>query len=129
MDDPVRKKLEITPAEQRWLVSCEGAFSYLIRNYGLKELYLWPVNADQEGTPQQVQKVVDTVRANHIPVVFSESTISDKAMRQVAKETGARFGGVLYVDSLTDTTGQAPTYLKMLEYNADTLVKAFTQSR
>jgi manganese/iron transport system substrate-binding protein len=129
VDDPVRKKLEITPAEQRWLVSCEGAFSYLIRNYGLKELYLWPVNADQEGTPQQVQKVVDTVRANHIPVVFSESTISDKAMRQVAKETGARFGGVLYVDSLTDTTGQAPTYLKMLEYNADTLVKAFTQSR
>lgn len=129
VDDPVRKKLEITPAEQRWLVSCEGAFSYLIRNYGFKELYLWPVNADQEGTPQQVQKVVDTVRANHIPVVFSESTISDKAMRQVAKETGARFGGVLYVDSLTDTTGQAPTYLKMLEYNADTLVKAFTQSR
>ena len=87
------------------------------------------MNADQEGTPQQVQKVVDTVRANHIPVVFSESTISDKAMRQVAKETGARFGGVLYVDSLTDTTGKAPTYLKMLEYNADTLVKAFTQSR
>ncbi len=127
VDDPVRKKLETIPAEQRWLVTCEGAFSYLIRNYGLKELYLWPVNADQEGTPQQVQKVVDTVRANKIPVVFSESTISDKAMRQVAKETGARFGGVLYVDSLTDTTGPAPTYLKLLEYNADTLVKAFTQ--
>ncbi len=129
VDDPVRKKLETIPAEQRWLVTCEGAFSYLIRNYGLSELYLWPVNADQEGTPQQVQKVVDTVRANHIPVVFSESTISDKAMRQVAKETGARFGGVLYVDSLTDATGPAPTYLKLLEYNADTLVKAFTQPR
>lgn len=127
VDAPVRQKLETIPAAQRWLVSCEGAFSYLALDYGLKELYLWPVNADQEGTPQQVQKVVDAIRASQIPVVFSESTISDKAMQQVAKETGAKFGGVLYVDSLTDATGPAPTYLKLLETNADTLVKAFLQ--
>jgi manganese/iron transport system substrate-binding protein len=127
VDTPVRAQMEKIPAEQRWLVTSEGAFSYLIRNYNMKELYLWPVNADQEGTPQQVQKVVDTVRTNRIPVVFSESTISDKAMRQVAKETGARFGGVLYVDSLTNDDGPASTYLKLLEYNADTIVKAFTQ--
>ena len=126
VDAPVRQKLETIPGAQRWLVSCEGAFSYLARDYGMKELYLWPVNADQEGTPQQVQKVVDTVRASQIPVVFSESTISDKAMQQVAKETGAKFGGVLYVDSLTEATGPAPTYLKLLETNADTIVKAFT---
>ncbi len=75
----------------------------------MKELYLWPVNADEEGTPQQVRKVIDGVRANKIPVVFSESTISDKPARQVAKETGARYGGVLYVDSLTDAKGPAPT--------------------
>ena len=125
VDEPVRKKLEAIPADQRWLVSCEGAFSYLTRNYAMKELYLWPINADQEGTPQQVQKVVDTVRSNKIPVVFSESTISDKAMLQVAKETGARYGGVLYVDSLTSDDGPAPTYLKLLQYNADTIVKAF----
>jgi manganese/iron transport system substrate-binding protein len=127
IDEPVRKKLETIPADQRWLVSCEGAFSYVTRNYGMKELYLWPINADQEGTPQQVQKVVDTVRANKIPVVFSESTISDKAMLQVAKETGARYGGVLYVDSLTSDDGPAPTFLKLLQFNADTIVKAFTQ--
>ena len=127
VDAPVRQKLEQLPAGQRWLVSCEGAFSYLARDYGMKELYLWPVNADQEGTPQQVQKVVDTVRSSQIPVVFSESTISDKAMQQVAKETGARFGGVLYVDSLTDAQGPAPTYLRLLETNADTIVKAFLQ--
>ncbi|SKA81761.1 manganese/iron transport system substrate-binding protein [Prosthecobacter debontii] len=126
VDEPVRKALETIPAEQRWLVSCEGAFSYLTRNYNMKELYLWPINADEEGTPQQVQKVVDTVRSQRIPVVFSESTINDKAMRQVAKETGARFGGVLYVDSLTGVDGPAATYLNLLQYNADTIVKAFT---
>jgi len=125
IDDPIRKKLEEIPEAQRWLVSSEGAFSYLIRNYGMKELYLWPVNADEEGTPQQVRKVVDMVRKNKIPIVFSESTISDKPARQVAKETGARYGGVLYVDSLTTDDGPAPTYLKLLEYNAQTIVKGF----
>lgn len=129
VDEPVRKALAAIPEDQRWLVSCEGAFSYLTRNYGLKELYLWPINADEEGTPQQVQKVVDTVKSNRIPVVFSESTISDKAMRQVAKETGAVYGGVLYVDSLTNADGPAPTYLKLLQYNADTVVKAFTSAK
>lgn len=128
VDGPVSKVLEQIPEGQRWLVSSEGAFSYLIRNYRMKELYLWPVNADEEGTPLQIKKVVDTVRANKIPVVFSESTISDKAMRQVAKETGALFGGLLYVDSLTDTDGPASTYLMLLEYNARVIVEAFKRS-
>jgi len=125
IDEPLREKLAQIPTDQRWLVSSEGAFSYLIRDYGMKQLYLWPVNADEEGTPRQIQKVVDTVRQYQIPVVFSESTISNKPALQVAHETGARYGGVLYVDSLTDEGGVAPTYLKMLTYNADTIVAGF----
>lgn len=123
----VRTELAKIPAHQRWLVTSEGAFPYLARNFGMKELFLWAVNADQQGTPQQVRKVIDGVRAHRIPVVFSESTISDKPARQVAKETGARYGGVLYVDSLTDKAGPAPTYLKLMEYNAQTIVKGFIQ--
>jgi manganese/iron transport system substrate-binding protein len=121
----VRAELEKIPAEQRWLVSSEGAFPYLARNFGMKELFLWAVNADQQGTPQQVRKVIDGVRKNKIPVVFSESTVSDKPAKQVARETGARYGGVLYVDSLTPPNGPAPTYLKLMEYNAHTIVKGF----
>ena len=121
----VRAELEKIPAEQRWLVTSEGAFPYLARNFGMKELFLWAVNADQQGTPQQVRKVIDGVRKNRIPVVFSESTVSDKPAKQVARETGARYGGVLYVDSLTPPSGPAPTYLKLMEYNAHTIVKGF----
>jgi manganese/iron transport system substrate-binding protein len=126
LETMVRTELEKIPADQRWLVTSEGAFPYLARNFGLKELFLWAVNADQQGTPQQVQKVIDGVRKNRIPVVFSESTVSDKPARQVARETGARYGGVLYVDSLTAASGPAPTYLKLMEYNARTIVKGFT---
>ncbi len=125
LDEPVRQKLAAIPPEQRWLVSSEGAFSYLCANYGLRQLYLWPINADAQGTPQQVRQVIDGVRTHKIPVVFSESTVSDKPARQVAKETGARYGGVLFVDSLTEASGPAPTYLKLLETNADTIVKGF----
>ena len=128
LDAPVREKLAAIPEEKRWLVSSEGAFSYLCANYGLRQLYLWPINADAQGTPQQVKKVIDSVRENDIPVVFSESTVSDKPAKQVARETGARYGGVLYVDSLTDSNGPAPTYLKLLEANANTIVNGFLES-
>lgn len=123
---PVKEKLAQIPASQRWLVTSEGAFSYLARDFGLKELYLWPVNSDQEGTPQQIRKVVDTVKKYRIPAVFSESTVSDKPAREVARETGAHYGGVLYVDSLSEPTGPTPTYLDLLRVTADTVAEGMT---
>lgn len=125
IDAPLRQKLSTIPAEDRWLVTSEGAFSYFTKDYQMKELYLWAVNADEEGSPKQVQKVIEAVRLNKIPVVFSESTISDKAMRQVARETKATMGGLLYVDSLTAADGVVPTYLSLLEYNAQVIVRGF----
>ncbi|EEG5674287.1 metal ABC transporter substrate-binding protein [Salmonella enterica] len=125
LNAPISNMLAKIPANERTLVSCEGAFSYLTRNYQLNELYLWGVNADEEGTPQQVRRVIDQVRKNHVPAVFCESTVNDKAMMQVASETGAKFGGTLFVDSLTTDEGPAPTYIKLLDYNAKTILKAF----
>lgn len=125
LDAPLRARLAKVPEAQRWLVSSEGAFSYLTRDFGWREAYLWPINADQQGTPQQVRRLIDLVRRNRIPVVFSESTISDRPMRQVARETGARYGGVLYVDSLSAPDGPVPTYLKLLETTVDTIAKGF----
>lgn len=125
VDGPLRQRLSAVPEAQRWLVSSEGAFSYLARDYGLKELYLWPINADEQGTPQQVKRVIDVVRKGKIPVVFSESTISDKPAKQVAKESGARYGGVLYVDSLSSENGPVPSYLKLLEVTVQTVAEGF----
>ena len=125
IDEPLRKRLSNIPEQQRWLVSSEGAFSYLIRDYKMREAYLWPINADEQGTPQQVRKVIDLVRKNKIPVVFSESTISDRAAKQVARETGARYGGVLYVNSLSAANGPVPTYLDLLKVTVETIAKGF----
>lgn len=122
LDAKLREGVAALPENNRYLVSCEGAFSYLIRDYGLKELYLWPINADAQGTPQQIAHVVETVRANTIPAVFCESTVSSKAQEQVATETGARFAGTFYVDSLSSEEGPTPTYLKLLEHTISTFL-------
>ncbi|MBD2825764.1 metal ABC transporter substrate-binding protein [Xenorhabdus sp. 5] len=127
LDTPLRERLSRIPEEQRWLVTSEGAFSYLTQNYGFKEVYLWPINAEEQGSPQQVRRVIDTVKINKIPVVFSESTVSDKPAKQVSKETGARYGGVLYVDSLSNAKGPVPTYIDLLNTTVDTIAKGFNQ--
>lgn len=124
---PIRAEIGKIPEDKRWLVSSEGAFSYLTRDFGMKELYLWPINADQQGTPQQVRKVIDAVRANNIPVVFSESTISPDPAQQVARETGAKYGGVLYVDSLSEADGPVPTYIDLLRVTSETIAKGLSQ--
>ena len=124
--EPLRQRIAQIPESERWLVTCEGAFSYLARDFGMKELYLWPMNADQVGTPQQVRSVIDGVRANDIPVVFCESTVNVAPARQVARETGAKYGGVLYVDSLSEPDGPVPTYLDLLRVTSQTIANGLT---
>ena len=123
---PLRDKVQAIPEDQRWLVSCEGAFSYLAQDLGLREAYLWPINADETGTPQQVRAVIDTVRENNIPAVFCESTVNNDPAQQVARETGARFGGVLYVDSLSAEDGPVPSFVVLLRVSTQTVVDGLT---
>ncbi|OWJ77252.1 metal ABC transporter substrate-binding protein [Haematobacter genomosp. 1] len=125
--EPLKADIAALPENRRWLVSCEGAFSYLARDLGLRELYLWPINADQMGTPQQVRAVIDGVRANDIPAVFCESTVSQSPARQVARETGAQYGGMLYVDSLSEPEGPVPTFLDLLETTTRTIAEGLAE--
>lgn len=121
MLEPLRSRIATVPEAQRWLVSCEGAFSYIARDFGMQELYLWPMNSDAMGTPQQVRAVIDGVRTNSIPVVFCESTVNTAPAKQVARETGVTYGGELYVDSLSEPDGPVPTYLDLLRVTSETI--------
>lgn len=126
--EPLRAAIATIPEDRRWLVTCEGAFSYLARDLGLKELYLWPMNADQVGTPQQVRAVIDGVREHNIDVVFCESTVNTAPAEQIARETGARYGGVLYVDSLSEPDGKVPTFLDLLSVTSKTIATGLTSA-
>lgn len=124
---PLKETILAIPEDERWLVSSEGAFSYLARDFQMKELYLWPINADQQGTPQQVKNVIDKVRENNIKVVFSESTVPDAPAKQIVRETNALYGGILYVDSLSEPDGEVPTYLDLLKVTSQTIANGLSR--
>lgn len=124
--DELVTALATVPENQRALVTCEGAFSYLARDAGLTEAYIWPVNAEQQATPQQIRRTIEFVDENDVPAVFCESTVSDRPMRQVVEATDAVFGGILYVDSLSGPDGPVPTYLDLLRHDVDTITSALT---
>jgi manganese transport system substrate-binding protein len=128
VQDDLVERLAALPPDHRALVTCEGAFSYLARDAELTEVYIWPVNAEQQATPQQIAAVIDEVDADDIPAVFCESTVSDRAMQQVVEATGTTFGGILYVDSLSDEDGPVPTYLDLVRYNANVIAEALAGS-
>lgn len=123
----LREAVAAVPPAQRVLVTCEGAFSYLARDAGLDEQYIWPVNAEQQATPRQIRRTIEVVRERDVPAVFCESTVSDDPMRQVVEETGTRFGGTLYVDSLSEPDGPVPTYLDLLRHDVDVIVAGLTE--
>jgi len=126
IQDELVAELSVLAPEQRALVTCEGAFSYLARDAGLTEAYLWAVNAEQQATPRQIADTIEFVTANDVPAVFCESTVSDRSMRQVVEATDAEFGGILYVDSLSEADGPVPTYLELMRYDTATIINALT---
>lgn len=127
--DDTQVKIQNSDDAERYLVTSEGAFSYLARDLGMKEAYIWPINADQQGSPKQMSKIIDLMRSQNIPVVFSESTISDKSAKQIARETGAHYGGILYVDSLSKPKGSVPTYLDLLTVTIDTIFNGYNEGQ
>jgi manganese transport system substrate-binding protein len=124
--DELVSELGTLPANERALVTCEGAFSYLARDAGLTERYLWAVNAEQQATPQQITGAIEFVRDNDIRAVFCESTVSDAPMQQVVEATDAEFGGTLYVDSLSAADGPVPTYLELIRHDSAVIIEALT---
>ncbi|MHA6800825.1 metal ABC transporter substrate-binding protein [Bounagaea algeriensis] len=127
VDRYLRGQLARIPEQHRWLVTCEGAFSYLARDAGLREAFLWPVNSESGATPQRITATTRVVREHDVPTVFCESTVSDRAQRQVARETGAELGPKLHVDSLSEPGGPVPTYLELLRHDARAIVTGLRQ--
>ena len=126
IDEDFSLFLNTLKKNQKYLVSCEGAFTYLTNDYGLKEAYLWPVNAESQITPKRMAKVISLVKTNDIPAVFCESTVSSESQLAVARETGAKFGGNFFVDSLSEKNGPASSYIDLLNHNLNLIKQAYS---
>ncbi len=127
LDKELDFALKRIPAEKRLLVTCEGAFSYLAKDYGMNEAYLWPVNAESQVTPKRMRDLIQIIKSTKVPAVFCESTVSSKAQLEVVRISGAKFGGTFYVDSLSGPSGPASTFIDLQRHNVKLIVNALVQ--
>ena len=128
LDQELRNSLSLIPKERKVLVTCEGAFTYLARDYGMQEAYLWPVNSASQVTPRRMVDLIKKIKENDVPTIFCESTVSPKAQMEVAKSSGSNFGGIFYVDSLSDSNGPASTFIDMHRHNVRLITEGLSNN-
>ncbi|MCZ8535693.1 metal ABC transporter substrate-binding protein [Paenisporosarcina quisquiliarum] len=115
------------PKEKRLLITSEGAFKYFSDAYGFEAAYIWEINSENQGSPDQVSKVVDFIRSKEDPVLFVETSIDPRSMETVSAETGVPIYGKVFTDSIGKPGEDGDTYIKMMEWNIDTIFNGLTE--
>ncbi len=114
----ITETLADIPEEQRLLITSEAAFIYFADAYDFRHDGIWGTNAETEGSPQQMMRIIDLVNEMQPAALFWESTISDRYVSSIASDTGLAVAGPLYVDSLSEPDGEAADYVSLMRHNA-----------
>jgi zinc/manganese transport system substrate-binding protein len=124
LDGEVRQAVAQIPQSRRKVISTHDAFGYFAARYGIEFIAPIGVSTEAEPSARDIAKIIAQVKAEHIPAVLLERIGDPRLMRRISAETGARIGGTLYSDSLSDEKGDAPTYIDMVRHNIRTLTSA-----
>jgi zinc/manganese transport system substrate-binding protein len=124
LDAEVRQAISRIPESRRKVISTHDAFGYFAARYGIEFIAPIGVSTEAEPSARDIAKIITQVKAAHVPAVFLERIGDPRLMRRISEETGARVGGTLYSDSLSDEKGDAPTYIDMVRHNIRTLTSA-----
>lgn len=121
------KQYSLIPKEQRVLVTSEGAFKYFSEAYDFEAGYIWEINSENQGTPEQVSAIVDMINEQKISALFVESSIDPRSMEMVSRETDVPIVGTVFTDSLGKPGEDGDTYIKMMEWNIKTIYEGLTK--
>ena len=126
LDVQVKAIVASIPADRRQIITTHDAFGYFGAAYGVAFIAPQGVSTESEVSARDVAKIITQIRKQKIPAVFLENITDERLLRRIADESGARIGGTLYSDALTDEKGPAPTYIDMMRHNVKQLAEALT---
>jgi zinc/manganese transport system substrate-binding protein len=124
LDGEIRLAIAQIPSERRKVISNHNAFGYFGIAYGIEFIAPLGVSTESEASARDIADIITQIKTAKIPAVFLENISDDRLVQRIAAETGAKVGGTLYSDSLTDEKGDAPTYIDMLRHNIKALMLA-----
>lgn len=124
LDAEIKSAIAAIPADRRRIISSHDAFGYFQEAYGIEFIAPQGVSTEAEPSARDVARIITQIKRMKIPAVFLENVSDPRLMQRIAQETGARIGGKLYSDALTDEKGDAPTYLDLMRHNVRQLVAA-----
>jgi zinc/manganese transport system substrate-binding protein len=124
LDREVREAIAKIPADRRKIITTHDAFGYFHDAYGVDFIAPQGVSTESEASARDVARIIQQIRKQKIPAVFLENVSDPRLLKRVSDETGAKIGGTLYSDALTDEKGDAPTYIDLIRHNIRTLSAA-----